>query len=96
MSPGTISTVAMVTFSLLRTTEAVGELRLLSESIVFSALNSCLLGETSISDMTWIKSLSTRTYQNPTTIFRAMTAAITPPSIQDLMPKLTAMARMST
>lgn len=45
MSPGTISMVAIVIFSLLRTTEAVGELRLFKESMVFSALNSCLLRE---------------------------------------------------
>ena len=44
MSPGTISAVAIVMFSLLRSTEAVGELRFFNESMVFSALNSCLLG----------------------------------------------------
>jgi hypothetical protein len=35
-------------------------------------------------------------WKNPTTILRMMTAVITPPSINDPIPKLTAMAMMRT
>jgi hypothetical protein len=35
-------------------------------------------------------------WQKPTIIFRTMTAEMTPPSIQDVMAKLTAMARIRT
>ena len=35
-------------------------------------------------------------WKNPTMMFNTMTAQITPPSIHDLIPKLTAMARIST
>jgi hypothetical protein len=35
-------------------------------------------------------------WKNPTTIFKTMTAQMTPPSIHDRIPKLTAMARINT
>ena len=35
-------------------------------------------------------------WKNPTTIFKTITAAMTPPSIHDWIPKLTAMARINT
>jgi hypothetical protein len=35
-------------------------------------------------------------WKKPTTIFKTITAQITPPSIHDWMPKLTAMAKIKT